>query len=296
MANNKTGFDYYNVDTDRYQDIKIKRLKKSFGTSGIAVYDYILCEIYRVKGCFIAWDESTAFDVADYFGLKETLVNEIVNYCCAVGLFNKALLKSGGIISSRSIQQRFVEMSTRAKRKDFKIPDEINILTEELKIIPEQSPIIPEVSGKGKESKVNNSLPYAQAQEEFPPSNIFDKPLKECYNELASNMSWIEQFVMNIRSAGYKEFTIETFYECLKRFFAKLQNEGEIQKSPKDAMSHFSRWLDIDLKKQEDDKRRAKSFSTTATNSTGEVVRSEAESDTDRKSVGETQKDYSARF
>lgn len=142
----------------------------------------------------------------------------------------------------------------------------------------------------------NNSLSNAQAQEEFPPSDIFDKPLKECYNELASNMSWIESFVMNIRSAGYKEFTIETFYEYLKRFFAKLQNEGEIQKSPKDAMSHFSRWLDIDLKKQEDDKRRAKSFSTTATNSTGKVVRSEAESDTDRKSAGEAQKDYSARF
>lgn len=142
----------------------------------------------------------------------------------------------------------------------------------------------------------NKSLSNAQAQEEFPPSDIFDKPLKECYNELASNMSWIEPFVMNIRSAGYKEFTIETFYEYLKRFFAKLQNEGEIQKSPKDAMSHFSRWLDIDLKKQEDDKRRAKSFSTTATNSTGKVVRSEAESDTDRESAGEAQKDYSARF
>lgn len=96
MANNKTGFDYYNVDTDRYQDIKIKRLKKDFGSSGIAVYDYILCEIYRVRGCFIVWDESTAFDVAEYFGLKENLVNEIVNYCCAVGLFDKALLKSGG--------------------------------------------------------------------------------------------------------------------------------------------------------------------------------------------------------
>lgn len=296
MANNKTGFDYYNVDTDRYQDIKIKRLKKSFGTSGIAVYDYILCEIYRVRGCFLAWDESTAFDVADYFGLKETLVNEIVNYCCVVGLFSKALLTSGNIISSRSIQQRFIEMSTRAKRKDFKIPEEINILTENSKIIPEQSAILTEVSDKVKESKINNSLSNAQAQEEFLPPDIFDKPLKECYNELALNMSWIEPFVMNIRSAGHKEFTVETFYECLKRFFAKLQNEGETQKSPKDAMSHFSRWLDIDLKKQEDDKRRAKSFSPTATNSAGKIVRSEAKEATDSQSVGTTQKDYSARF
>lgn len=50
MANNKTGLSYYNVDTDRYQDMRIKRLKKDMGCRGVAVYDYILCEIYRVKG------------------------------------------------------------------------------------------------------------------------------------------------------------------------------------------------------------------------------------------------------
>lgn len=142
----------------------------------------------------------------------------------------------------------------------------------------------------------NNSLSNAQAREEFSPPDVFDKPLKECYNELASNVSWIEPFVMNIRSAGHMEFTVETFHECLKRFFAKLQNEGEIQKSPKDAMSHFSRWLDIDLKKQEDDKRRAKAFSPTATNPTGKVVRCEAETGTDTQSCGIAQKDYSSRF
>ena len=78
MATNKSGFDFYRVDTDRYQDIRIKKLKKHHGCSGIAVYDYVLCEIYRVRGCFMEWDESTAFDVAEYFGLKENTVNEIM--------------------------------------------------------------------------------------------------------------------------------------------------------------------------------------------------------------------------
>lgn len=111
MANNKVGFEYYNIDTNRYQDIKIKRLKKDFGTSGIAVYDYILCEIYRVRGCFLVWDESTAFDVAEYFGLKENLVNEIVNYCCAAGLFDKALLVKYHILTNIDIQRQWVKLS-----------------------------------------------------------------------------------------------------------------------------------------------------------------------------------------
>ena len=146
MANIKTGFYYYPVDTDRYQDIKIKRLKKSFGCDGVAVYDYLLCEIYRDKGCFLMWDENRAFDVAEYFGLKETVVHEIVNYCAIVGLFNKGLLSDEHIITSASIQRRFVDMCNKAKRKDAIIP-------EQCKIIPEQSDFIPESSDKVKKVK-----------------------------------------------------------------------------------------------------------------------------------------------
>jgi hypothetical protein len=39
MANIKSGLAFYRTDTDRYQDIRIKRLKKSFGCMGMAVYD-----------------------------------------------------------------------------------------------------------------------------------------------------------------------------------------------------------------------------------------------------------------
>ena len=77
----KIGLEYYRFYTNRYQNIKIKRLKREYGCDGIAIYDYILTEIYRDKGCFIEWDESRAFDVADYFNIKESLVNEVVKGC-----------------------------------------------------------------------------------------------------------------------------------------------------------------------------------------------------------------------
>ena len=91
MANAKTGFDYYKVDTDRYQDRRIKKLRKSFGCVGLAVYDYLLCEIYRDRGCFIVWDEDTAFDVAEYLGIKENTVEAVVRYCGVGGLFDAKL-------------------------------------------------------------------------------------------------------------------------------------------------------------------------------------------------------------
>lgn len=317
MANNKTGFDYYNVDTDRYQDIKIKRLKKDQGTAGIAVYDYILCEIYRVRGCFLVWDYSTAFDVAEYFGLKESRVNEIVNYCAAVGLFDKELLRCGSknlnesncgdacgesqmytcgsIITSRSIQQRFIEMSTRAKRKNFKIPEEIDIITEECKIIHEQSDEIPEVSDKEEESKVNIPLSNTQAQGVFPSSDVFEKPILDCYNELASNRMWAETVTMNTRLSGNRDFTFDSFYEHLKRFFSKLQNEGGTTKSVKDAMSHFARWLDIELKKHKDDRARAKTFGGSS-KAARPIVQGETGKTTGVQPDPASRKDYSGNF
>jgi hypothetical protein len=150
----KQGLNYYNVDTDRYADRKIKRLKHAFGCSGMAVYDYLLCEVYRDRGCVLVWDEDTAFDVADYFGLKVNTVKEIVAYCGVVGLFNAELL-SRGMITSEAIQKRYLEMANRARRQNIAIPEEIRLITEELPKITEETPKIKEDFHKVNKSKVN---------------------------------------------------------------------------------------------------------------------------------------------
>jgi len=203
MANLKIGLEYYNIDTNRYQDIKIKRLKKDFGCSGISVYDYILCEIYRVKGCFIVWDESTAFDVAEYFGIKESLVNEIINYCGVVGLFSKELLIDESVISSLSIQKRYLDICNRAKRINYFIPENIklteesHIITEESHIITEESHITQPVCAEVKESKVKKRKPKESISEndknwknDF---NVYVEDLRVAYLEIQNDLDWIKQ-------------------------------------------------------------------------------------------------------
>lgn len=127
----KQGLRYFQMDTDRYQDRKVKKLKKAFGCAGLAIYDYVLCEVYRVDGCGLVWDDDTAFDVAEYLGVKESLVQEVVKYCGVVGLFDSTLL-SGGIITSSAIQRRYLEMCKRSRRAEYNIPEEWAIITEEL--------------------------------------------------------------------------------------------------------------------------------------------------------------------
>lgn len=279
MANLKTGMLYYNVDTDRFMDVKIRRLKKDMGCDGFAVYEYLLNEIYRIRGCFLVWDESTAFAAAEYWGLKETKVNEIVRYCCAVGLFDKALLSNGNVLTSSSIQSRYVDMCIRMKRKEIIIPEKFNILPEEYKailkqyqkptrkniipeklkiipeesnIIPEQCEIIPEVFDNNKSKVKNNkeiSLSRKKEKKEIPDfSNYAELSLPSCKAFLIENhRGWAESVVMSLRSAGNKDLTVDKFYDWMDKFFDKLANEGETRKSPKDAQKHFYNWLRIQL-------------------------------------------------
>lgn len=133
------GFSYYNTDTDRYQDMRIKRLKKKQGCEGIAVYDYLLCEIYRVEGYYVNWNEDTIFDVSEYFDIAESRVVEIVNFCCEIGLFDAQLCEEKKALTSTSIQARYKKKSAKMKRYDANIRDELSLFREETEEIREKS-------------------------------------------------------------------------------------------------------------------------------------------------------------
>ena len=113
----------------------------------------------------------------------------------------------------------------------------------------EPKPLQYNVRALDKDKDKDNYLSPPRAYEEIP-NGIFEKGLDECYGELKSNTSWMEVICMNTRLCGYKDFAPPDFYDYLDKFFMKLQNEGEMVKSPQDAMSHFARWLNIELKKR----------------------------------------------
>lgn len=155
----KRGLDFYSLDTNVFSNRKIRRLLKNFGANGYLIYSYVLTEIYRDKGCFIVWDEDTAFDVSDYLNLKETVVSEVINYCCNVGLFNKELRTSGGILTSKNIQEFWVSVSKKAKRTDITISEAFNLISEETTSNEEETTSNEEetTQSKVKERKVNKS-------------------------------------------------------------------------------------------------------------------------------------------
>ena len=229
--NQKIGFDFYRVDTDRYQDIRIKKLKKNYGCNGIAVYDYVLCEIYRVKGCFLEWDESTTFDVAEYFGLKENTVSEIMRYCGSVGLFDKELL-SRGIVTSASIQKRYLDMCQSAKRANATIPESCNLITdvtneksissEEMPISSEEMPIsseeMPISSEESTHSRVEYSIVEYSREKNTPPPNARARTNEEppAPNRGGDFSSSLDKGAIKSQLAAALASTPNDYYEAIR--------------------------------------------------------------------------------
>lgn len=126
----KQGFSYYKAETDRFQDIKIKRLKKKYHCTGYAVYQYVLNEIYRVRGYFLQFSEDHLFDVSEYWQIDEELVTEIIGYCAEIGLFSAQLWQERSVLTARSIQARYIDICKVCK-KTATIEDDLRLIAAE---------------------------------------------------------------------------------------------------------------------------------------------------------------------
>lgn len=128
----KTGLSYFPFDVDFFTDIKIKRLRARYGTDGIAVYIYILCQIYR-SGYYVEYNDDFILDISDELKLSENSTTQIVNY-----LFSRSLLQliestlavPVKVVTAASVQRRYQEAKKGAKR-DIEVESEFWVLKNE---------------------------------------------------------------------------------------------------------------------------------------------------------------------
>lgn len=235
----KQGLDYFPLDTDFLSDRKVRKIMNACGPNSATILICLLCNIYKDKGYYILWDEEMPFDIADMVGVSEGAVSEVVKKALQVEFFDIALYNKFHILSSRGIQNRF--KSCTSKRKDIEIIPDFWVIDGNNSINDVNNPINggDNEQSKVKKRKYSHTNTRACVGELFPEDTFFGKPLEDCYQELKSNQSWAETVSMNIRSSGYKDFTLDAFYRYLEIFFMEQQNKGETSKSPKDAMAHL---------------------------------------------------------
>jgi hypothetical protein len=157
----KNGLDYFPMDVHFLNDRKIKRLLRSDITDVLGIYIALLSYIYQDEGYFYAWDDDSLFDISDDLKTDETHVQSVLDLCLEIGLFNVQIFNNYSILTSKSIQQRWYEIVTKAKRKQTKIDESIDLISEEIPInselIPKNSEEIDDSSELNTQSKEKES-------------------------------------------------------------------------------------------------------------------------------------------
>lgn len=111
----KEGIDYFPFDVDFFEDDKILFVTARFGVAGELAVVKLLCRIYR-NGYYIHWDEDTALLFSKVAGLESPgLANNVVSELVRRGFFDKSLLDSFSILTSRGIQERYFKACERRK-------------------------------------------------------------------------------------------------------------------------------------------------------------------------------------
>lgn len=129
--NRKVGLDYFPMDVDFFQDIRIRKLIKYQGGKAVTVYALLLCIIYK-QGYYVRWDDELPFIISEQTGFEEAYIQEVFKCCLIVGLFSKELYDSDKVITSKGIQERWIKL-TDYVGNDF-LTSKLNLLGNDIKI------------------------------------------------------------------------------------------------------------------------------------------------------------------
>jgi hypothetical protein len=244
----KIGLDYFPFEVDFFADIKIRKLVKYQGGKAIAVYAYLLCNIYK-NGYYTRWDNELPFIISEITGYNEAYIQEVIDSCLNIGLLSKDVYEISGVLTSKGIQERYAEIGNLTKRKiiisDYNLinSEEIPISSEEMGINSEEIPINSENMPQRKEKKrkekeyaeANASVSAAEPPTDHEAADLIDyKKMIEFFNQETGGVFGVVHYPLppkwqgNIR-ARIREHSKKTFADVItkaaKSDFLKGQNK-----------------------------------------------------------------------
>lgn len=215
----REGLLYFPFDTDFFQDKKIRALKGRYGTDGLAVYIYLLCEIYKA-GYYIVSDDDLILCLADDLNISEGSARQIISFLLSRSLLTEIkgdkLAKSDTVLTAASVQRRYQE-AVKGLRRDVCVKAEYWLLEPEdtLSIIKTCSENNKSGKNEGKSGK-NGSKSGKN-----PTNKIKENKIKEKENNLSVDRGVFltdKQLceLQSLSSVGSVETYISKLYEWQK--------------------------------------------------------------------------------
>lgn len=162
----KKGLDYFNIDC-RLTD-EIKYLIAKHGPEGYGIFVLLQKKCYETEGYYAPWTEKNLFLFATEIGSDVEKVRVVLKTCLRENLFAEKLYLDFQVLTSQDIQERFLHIVTNSKRKDTRIEERFNLLSDgslrdKLEFTPEETFKTPEetpqIKGKDIKEKESNISP-----------------------------------------------------------------------------------------------------------------------------------------
>lgn len=114
----KDGLDYFPLDVDIDQDDKVQLIEAQFGIIGFGILIKLFMKIYK-EGYFYEWTEKEQLLFSKRINVDINLVNDVINECIKWGLFDSTLYEKYKILTSKGIQRRYLEATSRRKQVEL---------------------------------------------------------------------------------------------------------------------------------------------------------------------------------
>lgn len=109
------GVEYFPLNVNFINDLKVRKLLLSCGAEAIAVLIYLLSTIYKDEGYYVEIHEDEIDLIALDVNVTPEFVLEVINKACEVRLFDVNLYNNFNILTSKGIQKRYLKITERRK-------------------------------------------------------------------------------------------------------------------------------------------------------------------------------------
>jgi len=240
--NIKEGLSYFPLDVDFFEDSKVEFLSARFGVKGDGILTRLLCKIYR-QGYSLEFNDDVALLFARSVGdiNLHGLVKDVVNELLKRGFFNEPIFKRFGLLTSKGIQKRYVKICTDAKRKDWQIPEKMDLLRSKSAKTPEE---IEETTEESAQSKVKKSKgKKSKVLEGESPHTPEQKILFEEFEKwITKNTPRVNQLKEPLTIDEYFKLKKKVPKETLTKVLRAMQNRADLLKKYVSAYLTILNW------------------------------------------------------
>lgn len=257
----KTGLDYFPFDVQFFSNKKIKILKARYGTDGVVLFLFLLCEIYK-NGYYLIWDDDYKYVVADELNLSDGLIEQVLNFLIERSLLNRILLGSDTFLTSPGIQSRFQEaVKSRAVKSPVSVISELWLLSKEKTqsfIKFTQNVDIPQNNPSFSKNKPSNSEKNATKKSKVNESKV--NKIKVCYRVPAINGDFeLTQDFYDELTKTYSETDID---ESLKKMINFLKANPAKKRYVGNTKAYIELWIGTDSRRGINPRRQSESEAT----------------------------------